>query len=100
MIEFKIEWREVPCTAEPCIGCNEIIYGKQYQLFSVIGDKATPMEQREKENEVIAPLQTVVLLLTGHQPFEIQNSTSSYLINLDIYRNKLTTYFYRFSALS
>lgn len=45
MIEFKMEWREVTCSAEPCVGCNEIIYGKQYQLYTVIGDKATPMEQ-------------------------------------------------------
>lgn len=45
MIEFKMEWREVPCTAEPCVSCTEIIYGKQYQLFSVIAGKANPMEQ-------------------------------------------------------
>lgn len=45
MIEFKIEWREVSCTVEPCVGCGEIIYGKQYQLFTVIGGKATPMKQ-------------------------------------------------------
>lgn len=40
-----MEWREVPCTAEPCVGCGEMILGKQYQLFTVIGGKATPMEQ-------------------------------------------------------
>lgn len=40
-----MEWREVPCTAEPCVSCTEIIYGKQYQLFSVIAGKANPMEQ-------------------------------------------------------
>lgn len=45
MIEFKMEWREVSCTAEPCIGCGEIIFGKQYQLFTAIGNKATPLEQ-------------------------------------------------------
>jgi hypothetical protein len=45
MIEFKMEWREVSCTAEPCVGCGEIIYGKQYQLHTVIGTKVTPMEQ-------------------------------------------------------
>jgi hypothetical protein len=35
-IKFSMEWWEVPTTCEPCIGCEEIIYGKQYQLF-VIG---------------------------------------------------------------
>lgn len=45
MIEFNTEWREVPCTAEPCIICGEMILGKQYQLFTVICGKATPMEQ-------------------------------------------------------
>lgn len=36
IIKFKMEWREVPTTCEPCIACEDIIYGKQYQLF-VIG---------------------------------------------------------------
>jgi hypothetical protein len=45
MIEFILEWREVSCTAEPCIVCKEIILGKQYQLFTVIGGKAAPMDQ-------------------------------------------------------
>lgn len=33
VIDFNPEWREVPATCEPCNGCEEIIYGKQYQLF-------------------------------------------------------------------
>jgi len=45
MINFELEWREVPCTAKPCIVCNEIILGKQYQLFSVINGQATPLDQ-------------------------------------------------------
>lgn len=45
MIEFNLEWREVPCTAEPCIVCKEIILGKQYQLHSVIGGQATTLNQ-------------------------------------------------------
>lgn len=45
MIEFKMEWREVPCTGEPCVACTEPIFGKQYQLHSVVGVKTTPMEQ-------------------------------------------------------
>lgn len=40
-----MEWRDVPCTADFCIACGEMILGKQYQLFMVIGNKATPMEQ-------------------------------------------------------
>jgi hypothetical protein len=36
-IKFTMEWREVPTTCEPCIACEDIIYGKQYQLF-VIGE--------------------------------------------------------------
>lgn len=44
MIEFGMKWQEVPCTCEPCSACNEIIYGKQYQLFSVVGETATPTE--------------------------------------------------------
>lgn len=40
-----MEWREVPCTAEPCVGCGEMILGKQYQLHTVINGKETPMEQ-------------------------------------------------------
>jgi len=45
MIIFELEWREVPCTADPCIACKEIILGKQYQLFSVIGGQATALDQ-------------------------------------------------------
>lgn len=45
MIEFNMEWQEVPCTAEPCTVCKEPIYGKQYQLHTVIGGKVTAMEQ-------------------------------------------------------
>lgn len=45
MIEFKLKWREVPCTGEPCIACEEPIYGKQYQLHTIIGGKATPLDQ-------------------------------------------------------
>lgn len=45
MIEIKLEWREVPCTGDPCIVCQEPIFGKQYQLHTVISDKVTPMEQ-------------------------------------------------------
>lgn len=45
MMEFKLEWREVPCNGEPCIACTEPIYGKQYQLHSVIGDKVMPLDQ-------------------------------------------------------
>ena len=33
LIEFNTEWRLVPTTCEPCTGCEDIIYGKQYQLF-------------------------------------------------------------------
>ena len=42
MIGFELEWREVACTCAPCVGCGEIIYGKQYQLFTVINEKASP----------------------------------------------------------
>jgi hypothetical protein len=35
MIDFGMEWQEVPCTCEPCTACKEIIYGKQYQLFAL-----------------------------------------------------------------
>lgn len=33
VVEFTTEWRLVPTTCEPCVACNDIIYGKQYQLF-------------------------------------------------------------------
>lgn len=33
VIEFTTEWRFVHNSCEPCAGCQEIIYGKQYQLF-------------------------------------------------------------------
>lgn len=45
MIELIIEWREVPCTGDPCLVCKDPIFGKQYQLFTIIGSKATPLEQ-------------------------------------------------------
>lgn len=45
MIEFSMEWREVPCTAQPCTVCKELIYGKQYQLFTIIGETVTPIKQ-------------------------------------------------------
>lgn len=45
MIELNMEWREVQCTAEPCIVCGEMILGKQYQLHTIIGSKVTPLEQ-------------------------------------------------------
>lgn len=44
MIEFKTGWREVACTAEPCVVCGEMILGKQYQLHTVINGKLIPME--------------------------------------------------------
>jgi hypothetical protein len=33
LLVIEFEWREVPTTCEPCTGCGDIIYGKQYQLF-------------------------------------------------------------------
>jgi hypothetical protein len=33
IVELKIEWYEVSASCEPCHGCNDVIYGKQYQLF-------------------------------------------------------------------
>jgi hypothetical protein len=45
MINFELEWREVPCTGEPCIVCHEPIYWKQFQLHTVISMQATPLEQ-------------------------------------------------------
>lgn len=33
VIKFSTEWRLVPTTCEPCTVCQDIIYGKQYQLF-------------------------------------------------------------------
>jgi hypothetical protein len=45
MINFELEWREVPCTGEPCIVCQESIFGKQYQLYTIINERATPLEQ-------------------------------------------------------
>lgn len=39
LIVFTTEWRLVPATCESCTGCEEIIYGKQYQLF--LNDKET-----------------------------------------------------------
>jgi hypothetical protein len=32
VIYLDLKWEEVPTTCEPCIGCGDIIYGKQYQL--------------------------------------------------------------------
>jgi len=45
MINFELEWREVPCTTEPCIICNEPIFGKQYQLHSIINGVGAPLDQ-------------------------------------------------------
>lgn len=45
MINFEMEWREVPCTADPCLICKDPIFGRQFQLFSIINDQATPLEQ-------------------------------------------------------
>lgn len=33
VIVFTTEWRLVPTTCEPCMLCEDIIYGKQYELF-------------------------------------------------------------------
>lgn len=33
LLVINLEWKEVPTTCEPCTGCGDIIYGKQYQLF-------------------------------------------------------------------
>jgi hypothetical protein len=33
LIVFTTEWRLVPTTCDPCTVCEDIIYGKQYQLF-------------------------------------------------------------------
>lgn len=30
---IETNWKEVPTSCEPCRGCGDIIYGKQYQLF-------------------------------------------------------------------
>jgi hypothetical protein len=40
-----MEWREVPCTGEPCIVCKEPIFGRQYQLHSIINGQAKPLDQ-------------------------------------------------------
>jgi hypothetical protein len=32
LIVFTTEWRLVPTTCDPCTVCEDIIYGKQYQL--------------------------------------------------------------------
>lgn len=40
IIEFELQWKEVPTTCEPCCVCEEIIYGKQYQLFTDPGGAA------------------------------------------------------------
>lgn len=45
MIELKLKWKEVPCTGEPCTVCKEPIFGKQYQLHTVIGGTVTPIDQ-------------------------------------------------------
>lgn len=42
VIDIKFEWKEVPTSCDPCTGCEEIIYGKQYQLF-VLG---TPTDKK------------------------------------------------------
>jgi hypothetical protein len=45
MINLEMEWREVPCTGESCIACKDPIFGKQYQLHSVINGQAKPLDQ-------------------------------------------------------
>ena len=42
LMQIEIIWKEVPTTCAACIGCNEVIYGKQYQMFTVIGGKEQP----------------------------------------------------------
>jgi hypothetical protein len=37
LLEIKLVWQEVPTTCEPCSACTEIIYGKQYQMFTEPG---------------------------------------------------------------
>jgi hypothetical protein len=44
LMQIDIVWKEVSCTCEPCSGCNKIIYGKQYQLFTIVGEKEYPGE--------------------------------------------------------
>lgn len=39
LIQIDIVWKEVPTTCAPCAVCEEIIYGKQYQMFILIGEK-------------------------------------------------------------
>jgi len=39
LMQIEIIWKEVPTTCDPCIGCNDIIYGKQYQMFTLIAGK-------------------------------------------------------------
>lgn len=33
LVELTPEWQPVPTTCDPCSACQEIIYGKQYQMF-------------------------------------------------------------------
>lgn len=33
VILLEINWKEVPTSCEPCKGCGDVIYGKQYQLI-------------------------------------------------------------------
>ena len=51
VITLTTEWRLVPTTCEPCTGCQEIIYGKQYQLF--LNDKETDNRLCEGCYEVV-----------------------------------------------
>jgi len=45
MINFEMKWLEVPCTGEPCLVCQDPIFGKQYQLHTMINGKAMPQDQ-------------------------------------------------------
>lgn len=44
LMQIDITWKEVPTTCAPCAVCEEIIYGKQYEMFTVIGGKEYPGE--------------------------------------------------------
>jgi len=44
LMQIEIIWKEIPTTCEPCVACKEPIYGKQYQMFTVIGGKESAMD--------------------------------------------------------
>lgn len=44
LMQIETIWKEVPATCEPCIACQEPIYGKQYQMFTLIGDKESALD--------------------------------------------------------